>query len=243
MKGYGEDSSIPPDRGIMRSHGKVDGLSVVDVFSSEPYPDEEDAYLEDSDTASLSQMSWDSSSQDESESISTVESDSSPESKVGKRGWKKTHVTARNPWKELKKVKRELHEKSGELSDERRAHRELESQLADMKLFVAKAEEQKDEYIALIQRANDERDLAKVTAENEKYQLMERLKESEAHWKMLEDKLRQFEGQSNRTKRRSSRGAAIIRGGRDIASRRWRLGRRNPNPSKDSAVPLHCIEE
>lgn len=228
---------------LLRSHGKIDGLNVVDVFSK-PYPDEEDAYTEDSDTASdtasLSQMSWDSISQDGNDSILTIESDSSPESKSSTKSWKKSHV---NPWKDLKKAKRESQEKSQELTAERRAHRALLTEFADMKGVVAKAEEEKDGYIAWIQRANDERDLAMVTAENEIYQLMERLKESETNRRMLEEKLQQFENESNITKRRPSRGSAIIRGGKDIASRRWRFGRRNPNPAQESAVPLDCIEE
>eukprot|EP00567_Pseudictyota_dubia_P000718 CAMPEP_0197464356 /NCGR_PEP_ID=MMETSP1175-20131217/63980_1 /TAXON_ID=1003142 /ORGANISM="Triceratium dubium, Strain CCMP147" /LENGTH=262 /DNA_ID=CAMNT_0043000335 /DNA_START=293 /DNA_END=1085 /DNA_ORIENTATION=+ len=262
----------------MRSTGKVSGLGVVDLFS-EPYK-EEDAYVEDSDTASMSQLSWDSSLRDDgNESVSTVESSSSSETKSSKKSWAKANVKAHvKPWKD-KKVKKELREKSDELdaerrahraleeqfvgmklvvakakkkelrekSDEldaeRRAHRALEEQFVGMKLVVAKAEEEKEELLDSLQKARYERDLARVTAENEIYQLMERLKESETKRKELEAKLQQLEDQSNRTKKRPSKGPGILRGSVDIASRRWRFARRNPNSAQGPTVPVDCIAE
>uniref|UniRef100_A0A7R9W9I1 Uncharacterized protein n=1 Tax=Pseudictyota dubia TaxID=2749911 RepID=A0A7R9W9I1_9STRA len=233
---------IAPDRSIMRSTGKVSGLGVVDLFS-EPYK-EEDAYVEDSDTASMSQLSWDSSLRDDgNESVSTVESSSSSETKSSKKSWAKANVKAHvKPWKD-KKVKKELREKSDELDAERRAHRALEEQFVGMKLVVAKAEEEKEELLDSLQKARYERDLARVTAENEIYQLMERLKESETKRKELEAKLQQLEDQSNRTKKRPSKGPGILRGSVDIASRRWRFARRNPNSAQGPTVPVDCIAE
>jgi len=239
MVDNGKSISSPPDRSFRRSSGRVSGLGIVDVFS-EPYPDEEEFYAECSDTSSLSQMSSDLSKQDDTDSTATTESDSSSEQKLGKKAWAKAKT---NPWRDIKKVKKELQVRSEELAAEHRAFQDLEAQFAEMKLVLAKAEEQKDEHLAMIQRANDERDLAKANGENEIYQLMERIKASEASRKELEKRLHQIEDQANRPKRRSTRGSAIIRGGRDFASRRWGLGRRNPNPVQNSDVPLGCIAE
>eukprot|EP00566_Odontella_aurita_P021299 CAMPEP_0113549518 /NCGR_PEP_ID=MMETSP0015_2-20120614/13476_1 /TAXON_ID=2838 /ORGANISM="Odontella" /LENGTH=217 /DNA_ID=CAMNT_0000450233 /DNA_START=152 /DNA_END=802 /DNA_ORIENTATION=+ /assembly_acc=CAM_ASM_000160 len=217
MAEHGNSGTSRPDRSLQRSFGPAAGLSAVNIFS-EPYPDEEESYTNYSDASSFTHMSLDLGLQNLTDSILTVESDSSSEAKFDKKSWIKAKAS---PWKELKKVKRELHVKNDQLVAERKARRDLEAQFAEMKLLVAKAKEQKDEYLAMIERANDEKVLTKVNAENDIMLLVERLKASEASRKELENRIDQMEGQSNRSERRSSRGSVVMRKGRDYASRKW----------------------
>mmetsp|Transcript_28323 Transcript_28323/g.83355 ORF Transcript_28323/g.83355 Transcript_28323/m.83355 type:complete len:215 (-) Transcript_28323:258-902(-) len=207
MVEYRNFNSRLPKRSIRRPSGKEVGLNVVGAFG-EPYPDGEEAFAECRDTASLSRMPLDSDVREGTCRILAENPDSShfTEPKLGTMSWKKVHKAS--PWRrKLEKAEKELRAKSDELTAERRTRRTLEAEFAEIKLLVTKAEEEKDDYRIMIQRANDERYLAEANAENEKYQLMEQLKASEARRNELESMLHGMEHQPKRSKRRSSKRA------------------------------------